>query len=233
MPAIETKYAVPFEIKEVAADGTFTGYGSVFDFEDAYKEIVKPGAFRKSLATWKKRGALPAMLWQHNAREPIGKYTKMKEDGTGLYVEGKLMIESIELARNAHAYMKEGVVTGLSIGFNTKKAEYDTETNVRSLLEVDLWEVSLVTFPANEAAGIVSVKSASEIKTIRQFEAMLREQGFSDREAVAIASKGFSAVAAARDSQAASEDNAGEPQSLDGLLEALKKRGAIINGLTK
>lgn len=228
---IETKISVPFEVKALKDDGTFSGYGSVFDVEDWYKEVVKPGAFRKSLAAWKKKGALPSLLWQHDSRQPIGKYTLMKEDGTGLYVEGKLFKDDLQLAKDAYLFMRENVVTGLSIGFNTKRHEWDSDKLIKYLLDVDLWEVSLVTFPANEAAGVTAVKAAEEVKTIRQFEELLRMNGYSDREATLIASKGFTAALAARESRGGIGEGAGEPRNLDKLVAALEKRGAAL-GLT-
>jgi HK97 family phage prohead protease len=224
---MDTKLSFPLEIKKLEADGTFTGYGSVFDVEDSYKEIVKPGAFKKSLAKWRAKGLLPPMLWQHDTRLPIGKYTVMKEDGQGLYVEGKLLVDSLQLAKDAYALLKEKVVTGLSIGFVTKKHEWDNEKRTRSLLEVDLWELSLVTFPANEQAGVTAVKAVDEVKTVRDFEEMLRTNGFTDREAVLIASKGFTAALDARDSRQ-NRNDAGEPQDLSKLAAALQRRNTAL-----
>lgn len=228
---IDTKFQVPFELKALKDDGTFSGYGSVFDVEDCYKEVVKAGAFKKSLAAWKKKGQLPPMLWQHDARLPIGKYTSMKEDGQGLLVEGKLLKDSIQLAADAYTLLKEGVVTGLSIGFVTKRHEWDSEQRTRYLLEVDLWELSLVTFPANQEAGVTAVKSADEIGSIREFEDFLKLHGYSDREATRIASKGFTSGLNVRDSREATKDDAGEPRNLAELVESLKKRGDAIKGL--
>lgn len=229
---MQKKIAIPFELKKLSADGSFSGYGSVFDVEDSYKEIVKPGAFRKSLSAWKKKGTLPPILWQHDGRLPIGKYTKMSEDGTGLYLEGQLLINDLPLAKEAYALMRENVITGLSIGFNTKRSEWDQDKMVRYLLEVDLWEVSLVTFPANEAAGITAVKSADEINTIREFENFLQDNGYSDREATLIASKGYAAALSARELRGATGNDAGEPRGLVKVMEALTKRGTAISGLT-
>ena len=78
------------EIKAVESDGSFSGYGSVFDNIDSYGEIVRAGAFEQSLQSWRAKGRLPPMLWNHNRDEPIGVYTKMAEDARGLYVEGRI-----------------------------------------------------------------------------------------------------------------------------------------------
>lgn len=78
---------VPLKIKSVSDSGEFEGYGSVFGVKDSYADIVMPGAFLNSLNQWKEKGALPALLWQHQMAEPIGIYTEMREDSTGLYVK--------------------------------------------------------------------------------------------------------------------------------------------------
>lgn len=179
---------VPFEIKAVNEDGTFKGYGSVFGVLDSYREIVLPGAFTKSIAVRQ-----PKMLWQHRSAEPIGVYDVVKEDNIGLYLEGRLALKT---QRGAEAYelMKMGAVGGLSIGFVTREDSYDKVENVRKLAEVDLWEVSPVTFPANMAAGITDVKNmleAGELPNLKDFEAFLREAGFSKTQATAIAGKGL------------------------------------------
>ncbi len=104
----------------------------------------------------------------------------MTEDAKGLRVRGKLVLES-DKARGAHALLKAGALNGLSIGFVSKQWNYDKDAKLRTMTEVDLWEVSLVTFPAMSAARITSVKSAdvASILTIRQAEKVLRDAGFS------------------------------------------------------
>lgn len=183
---------VPFDLKEVKDDGRFTGYGSVFDNVDSYNEVVVKGAFKKTLSKHRKTGKLPKLLWQHNSDQVIGKYLSMKEDDHGLLVEGQLFVDDIQQAKEAHFLMKQGEIDGLSIGFITKSWTYDKEKNVRYLNEIDLWEVSVVTFPANTAARVVGAKAADSINDIRAFEAFLREEGFSANAAKAIASNGFS-----------------------------------------
>jgi HK97 family phage prohead protease len=175
----------PFEIKaeNVTDEGIFEGYGSVFNKIDSYRDTVLPGAFSKTL---KKRSAKHIrMLWQHWSDTPVGKYLKIREDDHGLAVEGKLLLE-IEKARDAHVLLKEEAIGGLSIGFNTKKFERDNDTGVRKLLEIDLWEISLVTFPADTHAKITGVK---DINNKRDMENYLREAGFSRSDAKYMASK--------------------------------------------
>lgn len=200
----------PFELKALDENGTFSGYGSVFGIEDSYREVVAPGAFRNTLADWEKKGRLPSLLWQHDQRQPIGVYTAMREDERGLYVEGQLLKDDVHRAREAYALMKANALSGLSIGFLTRDDSYDEKTETRILKEVDLWEVSLVTFPANDAARIGAVKAAlkaGELPSIQDFERHLRESGFTRSQALLIASKGYKALA-----QSESED--------DGLTEA-------------
>lgn len=168
----------PFEVKEVAEDGIFDGYGSIFGNVDSYKEIVAPGAFAESLTAWKESGRLPPVLWQHRSGEPIGPFIEMAEDGVGLRVKGRLLVDDVQRAKEARALMKAKAVNGLSIGFVTREDSYDRVTGIRTLKKVDLWEVSVVTFPANPAAQISSVKSAIDgINSFAEAEAFLREVG--------------------------------------------------------
>lgn len=168
-----------FELKDISETGTFDGYGSVFGVKDSYDEIVAPGAFSESLAM----GKMPALLWQHRSGEPIGVYTAMAEDNIGLHVSGQLAMKT---ARGAEAYelLKMKAISGLSIGFVTREDSYDRVTGIRTLKKVDLWEVSLVTFPANDAARVQGVKAIEGMTTLSEIEDYLREAGgFSRNEA--------------------------------------------------
>lgn len=172
---------IPFKIKAVNEDGLFSGYGSVFGVVDSYQEVVAAGAFKESLDS-----RMPSLLWQHRSGEPIGVYTTVKEDNIGLHVEGKLALKT---TRGAEAYelLKMGAISGLSIGFVTREDSYDRVTGVRTLKKVDLWEVSLVTFPANDSARVANIKSIESIKSLADAETYLREAGgLSKREAVAM-----------------------------------------------
>lgn len=192
---MKTKHLqIPLEIKSVSETGVFSGYGSVFHNEDSYGDVVRPGAFKKSLAEWAKKGRLPPMLWQHDRREPIGVFTKMVEDEKGLFVEGRLLIDDIPQARAVYALLKEKALGGMSIGYREILIEQDHDEKVTNLLELDLWEVSVVTFPANEEATVDSVKSAlagGGLPTLPEFEKFLRDAGFSKSQSVAIASHGL------------------------------------------
>lgn len=185
---MELKYIDrPFEVKAVDDKGRFSGYGSVFGNVDAYQEVVAPGAFAESLAAWKDAGKLPPVLWQHRSGEPIGPYLEMREDAHGLFVEGQLLVDDVARAKEARALMKAKAVNGLSIGFVTREDSFDKVTGVRTLKKIDLWEVSVVTFPANPAAQISNVKSAVEaLESLAEAERYLRDAGgFSKSAALA------------------------------------------------
>lgn len=206
---------LPLTIKSVSDSGEFEGYGSVFGVEDSYSDVVVRGAFTATLEKWKAKSRLPAMLWQHNMNEPIGIYTEMREDDVGLYVKGRLLIDADPLAKRAHAHMKAGSLSGMSIGYMLDDYEYDKEKGVWILKAIDLWEVSLVTFPANDDARITDVKSLlarGETPPPSKVERALREVGFSGSQAKAFMAKGYSAVSP----READADNA--MQSLKSLL---------------
>lgn len=188
---------IPLKIKAVNDAGEFSGYGAVFNNKDSYGDIVIPGAFAKSLDAWDRKGSMPAMLWQHNMKEPIGVYTKMEEDENGLYVEGRLLIDGDPLAKRAHAHMKAGSLSGLSIGYICDDMEYSKEQDAYILKQVDLWEVSLVTFPANEEARVQNVKSildAGDKPAPNQVERVLRDAGFSRQQAKSFMANGYSGL---------------------------------------
>lgn len=212
-PAIrapETKGAAPrcehrsyaFAVRATSDDGSVEGYGSVFGHRDTYDDVIVPGAFSASLAAHRAAGTMPAMLWQHDPGEPIGVWTEMVEDEKGLRVKGRLVLGA-ERGRAAHELLKAGALNGLSIGFMAKQWAYDRETEVRTLTEIDLWEVSAVTFPANAKARIIAVKAAdvAGITTIRQAEKVLRDAGFSDDAARAHTAQVKRIVLAERDAR--------------------------------
>ena len=181
-------FDVGFEIKAVNADGTVEGYGSVFGVRDNYDDVIAKGAFIQSLKDHKAAGTMPAMLWQHDADKPIGVWTEMVEDEKGLRIKGQLAMETVK-GKEAHALLKMGALNGLSIGFMSKEWAYDRDTEVRTLTAIDLWEVSLVTFPANEKARVTNVKSADELQAPKDAEKALRDAGFSKSDATAFVSR--------------------------------------------
>lgn len=193
------KRAISLAIKGTPSEeGVFSGLGSVFGNKDSYGDVVMPGAFAKSLDRHKKDGTLPAMLWQHNPSDPIGVYKAMEEVEDGLALEGQYALKTAEGAR-AYELTKMGALKGLSIGYTIPKggAFYDEENDILQLKEIDLWEVSVVTFPANHLANITDVRSAirgGTLPTEREFEAILREAGYSHTIAKACVAKPYREV---------------------------------------
>jgi uncharacterized protein len=178
--------AFALQIKAAGDDGTVEGYGSMFGVRDAYDDVIAAGAFADSLAAHRKAGTMPAMLWQHSSSEPIGIWTEMAEDAKGLKIKGQLALATAR-GKEAHELLKMGALNGLSIGFVSKQWAYERESEIRTLTEIELWEVSLVTFPANQAARVTNVKAAdiAELKSIRQLERALRDAGLSEGSAKA------------------------------------------------
>jgi HK97 family phage prohead protease len=153
-----THRQMPLTLKAEQETGLITGYASVFNVRDSQGDIIVPGAFLRSLADWRRQGRFPALLWQHDPRQPVGVITDLVEDARGLMLRARLALGS-EAGREAWALVQAGAVDGLSIGFRTVRAERGRD-GTRQIQDVALWEVSLVTFPANGAARIASMKAA-------------------------------------------------------------------------
>jgi HK97 family phage prohead protease len=210
---------ISFEIKEVSSSGTFCGYGSVYSVIDQGDDIVMPGTFTKSLADLYIKNQMPAMLWQHRVAEPIGAYTSVKDDESGLFVEGKLALKT---QRGAEAFelMQMKAISGLSIGFITNDADFNAKTGIRTIKSADLYEISLVTFPMNDAARVSAVKSISEIGDLTSAENYLRDAGgLSRREA-----KTFISTLKALSLRKAGD----ESEELKAIALLLEKRRAIF-----
>jgi hypothetical protein len=149
---------LPRSLSQIAPDGRFEGYASLFRVPDLGQDVVEPGAFAESLA---RRGCGGIkLLWQHDPAEPIGRWLHLAEDERGLFVQGQLSL-GVARARDIHALMRDGAVDGLSIGFRTQRQRSDPRLGLRRLLRIDLWEISVVTFPMLPQARISAVKRAS------------------------------------------------------------------------
>lgn len=208
-----------FEVKDMTDTGSFCGYGNVYGVVDQGDDVVAPNAFADSLVEWASKGRLPALLWQHNTRQPIGAYTSMKEDHTGLYVEGKLALKTQQGAE-AYELMKMKAISGLSIGFQSREDSFDQKTGVRTIKRGDLYECSLVTFPMNDQSRIQAVKTIEEIGDLSGAEHYLREVGGVSRsEAKAIVSR----IHAIARREAAPVDNSEELKAITSLLTRRKE----------
>lgn len=139
-----------FKPSGLGDEGTFYGYASVFNIEDSHSDIILPGAFRDTLDRKIK------LLWQHDPTLPIGNVLGLKEDTKGLYIEAKLNLKT-SLGKEAYELLKEGNVDGLSIGFVVQDYYYD-KFGRRCIASLDLYEISVVTFPSNEESKVIEVK---------------------------------------------------------------------------
>lgn len=177
------RQAFELELKLAAGDaaGTIEGYGSIFGVIDRGGDIVAPGAFKASLADWRRKKAMPPMLWQHDSWSPIGIWDEITEDEKGLKVKGALVLE-VPAAASARALVQAGAVKGLSIGYRTVESDIDRKTGVRTIKKAELWEISLVTFPMNTAAKITGVKSDLDPRALER--ALRAEGNFSSADAV-------------------------------------------------
>jgi len=155
-PSKETGNCFEFDVKAIAEDGTFTGYASLFGVTDLGGDSVQPGAFTKSLKV--KPAAKVKMLRGHDTSEPIGIWTSIEEDRRGLKATGRLILDTNK-GRETYALLKAGALDGLSIGYRTKRESYDQAKKVRLLNELELHEISVVTFPMLPTATISRVKS--------------------------------------------------------------------------
>ncbi|TBC78006.1 HK97 family phage prohead protease [Rhizobium ruizarguesonis] len=186
-----------FKFKAGNAAGTFSGYGAVFGNIDSHGDVIVRGAFKKSLQQWNAKGRFPKMLLQHGGyfgptddMLPVGQWTSMEEDTTGLKVEGRLFGLNTDRGALIYEGLTSGELDGLSIGYRATKYRLGSgkpKEPDRWLDEIDLKEVSIVTWGSNERALISAAKSqidANEIKTARSFERMLMDVGFAKKFAI-------------------------------------------------
>ena len=157
------------------ADGEFEGYASLFGVPDGAGDVVAHGAFAATLR--RRPPDKVRMLYQHSALEPLGVWQTIHEDARGLYVRGRLVLDVVR-AREVRSLIREGALNGLSIGFRTVRATRDAKTGLRTLTEIELWEISVVTFPllADSKVTVVGGKSAPLANSIRKAALDLRHQ---------------------------------------------------------
>jgi uncharacterized protein len=185
----------------------FKGYGAVFGNVDSYGDVIEQGAFAKTLKAAQKSGDFPSMLLQHGGwgisaadMMPVGIWDSLAEDAKGLASEG--ILAPIQRGIEAYTLMKmkpRPAITGLSIGYIPKKFTVGTkpEEPRRLLHEIELMEISLVTFPANGKARVTSVKSGDF--TERDFERLMQDAGLSRSEARVVINQGFKQLKAMQD----------------------------------
>jgi len=195
----ELKYA-PVALESVSDEGVFCGYASLFNTVDLGRDSVAKGAFAKCLKRVKPLSI--KLLYQHNPAEPIGIWERIYEDHKGLYVQGRLLPD-ISRGRDVLSLMRKGALDGLSIGFKTLRSRPIKKGAVRLILELDLYEISVVTFPMHPDARVQMVKSlpmVNGLPTIRDFERwLMRDAGFTRRQAQTAIAKGFKSLLLKRD----------------------------------
>lgn len=214
----ETGEALELDLKELSTEGEFEGYASTFGNVDRGCDIVEAGAFAASL---RKRVAKKVkMLLHHDTRRLCGVWDSMAEDGKGLKVKGRLLL-STQDGKETYELMRAGALDAMSIGYRTLTEEYDRTSGVRRLKEVDLLEVSIVTFPMNERATISGVKDG-KLPTIRELErTLMREAGLSAVQAKALLGGGYKSLEAAARDAGVSDDEG---------FAALKQLEAVLRG---
>ena len=171
MSGLEHKFHAP-EAGLVVTDGVVQGYASLFGHKDQGGDVVLRGAYAASLARLRAADRRVKMLWQHDPASPIGVWDEVREDGVGLWVKGRIL-EDVARGREALALLAAGAIDGLSIGYRTLRAERDGKGQ-RLLAELELWEVSLVTFPMLPEAR-VQAKGDLSPETWRAMAAVLRD----------------------------------------------------------
>ena len=167
---LETKFCRLGEDIRLTEGSRIEGYASFFGLTDQGGDVVMPGAYARSLTRLKAEGRAVRMLWQHDATQPIGVWDEIAEDGRGLKVKGRILTE-VDKGREAAALVAAGAIDGLSIGYRTVTAEKDAKGQ-RLLREVELWEVSLVTFPMLPEARVGAKGDSPEAMDLRELAAL-------------------------------------------------------------
>ncbi len=216
------------DLKSIADDGAFEGYASLFDREDLARDVIAPGAFRDTLRQRGPQGV--RLLFQHNPAEPIGVWESLIEDTSGLHVRGRLTTQ-VARAREVLSLMRAGAIDGLSIGFRALKvANRDRYRGIRRIEKIDLWEISIVTFPMLPDARIRAVKSnpfASRPPSERELEQWLtQDAGFTRSEARALMRHGLKGLAGTRDA-------AGQPDEETRLAARLATVARLLRSPTR
>lgn len=163
--AVSTREIKSFKFELESADeatGEFSGYAAVFGNVDAGGDVIERGAFAKTIVDDFDR--IKILSLHDNYDLPIGKPIELREDGKGLYIRGK--ISDTQKGRDIQTLLKDGVLTEMSIGYDAVAFDYDSESNIRHLKEIKLWEISIVTWAMNDQAKIDEVKSLVESLSI-------------------------------------------------------------------
>jgi uncharacterized protein len=183
-----------FELKDIDEKaGIVTGYASVFGNIDSDNDMIMQGSFTKTCAERGPASSKPRIkhLWQHNSWEPIAVPIELREDGRGLYFASQFGKD--QFSQDKFQQHVDKIITELSIGFNTIKAEdiinKEGEVTHRKITEIKLWEYSSVTWGSNSLTEVLSAKGESvEIlaaldKRIETLSKALKNGKYSDETA--------------------------------------------------
>lgn len=210
----------PFEIKLLSDDGLVEGLASTFGNVDQMGDVIKRGAFKDSLEAHAAAGTLPAMLRDHDVRQPVGRWLSFEESAAGLIAKGRLAVNS-GAGREMHELLKAKAYTGLSIGFRPIRSTPTPRGKGYRLVEkIELFEVSFVTFPANRLARVTNVKSLASPGDI---ESLLRDAGMSGRKARTAASAAWAAL----------NPKTGEGRRADRLASIVAEHSANLTKIMK
>jgi uncharacterized protein len=213
---METK-SIALEVK-ATDEGMIEGYGSIFGNLDSYGDRIERGAFAETIKMRK-----PKMLWQHDMAEPIGAWDEVREDDKGLFMRGRIAMKATR-GKDAYELVKAGAFDGLSIGF--RASDWEMEGNNRVLKSIDLYEVSLVTMPANALATITDIRSMDDAPIVER--AIRSALGISRAEAKAFMSRGYKGLLDLR------EAGEGVPDVDQRDVEAVKQQlKTLLERLTK
>jgi len=218
--AMFIRFPSEFKASAVDSSGFFAGHAATFNTPDMSGDIILPSAFDATLAQAKARGQLPALLWSHDSRSPIGRLTTLREDRIGLYAEAQLTLEA-QAAKEAYALVKDGAVSGLSIGYNLPENGAEYRGSNRLLKQIDLLEVSLVSIPMHPDSRVTSVKSLMDCGDERELKNLLRERDHLSRSRASAAAGTLWPILQGRD-DTDSENTEQLAEQLKSFYETLK-----------
>lgn len=222
-------YETKFNLTNITEEGEFSGYASVFGNVDRGSDVIKEGAFDQAVADFHAKKSIPKMLWQHSAAYPVGIWNDMEIDSRGLKVKGKLLLD-LAKASDIHVLMKNKAIDGLSIGFKTISKELTEQEDgriTRVLTKIDLWEISIVTFPMNPEATVTDVKNLS---TALDVERLLQKSGVPNKFAKLVAQYGYDGAIERVNAPSGKGNRARKSGEAKSLLTEIKNLKEIING---
>lgn len=202
----------------------FSGYASTFGNIDGAGDIIVEGAFTKTL----QENPNVKLLWQHDTWQVVGSILEMRQDSKGLYITSRLNLGT-KMGREAYALLKAGDIDSMSIGYRVIDSDYDSKKDIRTLKEVFLAEVSLVTFPANKQAKIMSVKSIEKADSLSDIEDILKNKGFSNKQSKALVARIKSLAMAQRDVDVETQRDATNTTSAEDFIQSIKSLIKEIN----